>query len=454
MMKRVLYIVAALLALTACDRQESHLVVPEDPANKSGAVVGLDVSGLEGVKFTDTHIYGFSPTQKLIYHNYYPTQQELSNAVFALEEGVYTFVAVLNMGEDFIPKSKAATDYPDLTLHGLLEYLKTIESSSPEMLTGMMQRGVTTGEVSQIIIPIKKGVGGVLQSQLKLTLTLPDANLEEYQTARTRVTAPHNLRGVVEFFLPGKEACISHQTALLTPTATAGVYTLDAKVAEGTYDILVWVDYTESGSMTDLYYNTASLKATRIIATDNLYKTGIDTREVFHGKSNTTVASGEQTANISLERPLAKYRLIADDVARYRTLMVANPEKYPAIEELNVNVFYEGYLPDGFNVSEGKPNNSAPGYKYQNPLSAVGETVTEMQVASDYVIVNGTESSVSVTVIVSDRQGTKISQVRGVEVKYRRDMVTTIKGEFLSAGVINPGINIDTDWGGTHEVEF
>ena len=49
-------------------------------------------------------------------------------------------------------------------------------------------------------------------------------------------------------------------------------------------------------------------------------------------------------------------------------------------------------------MSEGKPNHSETGYSYQNPLVAIGTTDTQVEVANDYVMVNGTESSVSVTV--------------------------------------------------------
>lgn len=454
-MKKILYILMALFALTACNRNESHITVPDSPdPDTGGATIELDVTGVESIDYTDTHIYGFDLSHKLVYHKYYPTQQELSKETFALGTGAYTFVAVLNMGEKFQPETKTSNEaLPDISLHALLEHLKAIEESHPKMLTGMIQKQINTGEVSNITIPIKKGAGGIVLSTLKLTLTLPDAAFEEYQRARTKATEPYNLRGVAEFYLTGKEACVSHQTAVLKPTSAAGVYTLETQIAEGTYDLLIWVDYTENGSTKDLYYNTASLKATHLIATDHRYMTGSDRREVFYAKSTVNVA-GEQQVNIALERPLAKYNLIAEDVERYRSLMKTNPEKYPALSDLTISILYEGYLPCGFNVSEGKPNHSETGYNYQNPLPAIGTTDTQVEVANDYVMVNGTESSVSVTVVVTDRTGKKISLVKGVEIKYKRGMVTTLKGEFLTAGVINPGINIDTDWENSYEVTF
>lgn len=469
-MKKIFYIIVALLTLAGCNRDESHIVVPGVPdPDKGGAVVELDVTHLGNVKLTDTHIYGFDPLQKLIYHAYYPTQELLSKEAFTLGTGAYTFVAVLNMGKDFTPnisdRMRANSDasragradseqLPDITLNALLRHLKMIKDDYPDMLTGMIQQQVNTGEVSHITIPIQFGPNGLTASQLKLTLTLPDAQFGEYQAARVRTTAPYNLRGVVEFYQRGNDACVSRQTAILTTTATLGVYTMDTEMTDGDYDVLIWADYTQSGSVADLYYNTVSLKATHIIATDKQYVTDGDRREVFYGKSTATIANADQQVGIAMERPLAKYSLIADDIARYRLLMKANPEKYPELSELNIMVNYEGYLPCGFNVGDGKPNHSETGYKYQNQLPTINADDQSVQVASDYVIVNGTESSVSVTVTVTDRSGKKISQVKGVEIRYRRGKITTVTGDFLTAGVVNPGINIDTDWEDTHEVEF
>lgn len=160
------------------------------------------------------------------------------------------------------------------------------------------------------------------------------------------------------------------------------------------------------------------------------------------------------TVSLTTERPQAKYLLVADDLVRYRELMVANPEKYVPLNQLSITVQYEGYLPDGFNALTGKPNHSELGYTYQCELPTIAADDTEVRVAEDYVFVNGTESSVVVTVVVTDKQGNTISRVKGITVKYKRNLVTKLRGNFLTAGVVNPGINIDTDWDGVYDVEF
>ena len=291
-----------------------------------------------------------------------------------------------------------------------------------------------------------------------VNVTLPDAEFGEYQQNRVLATQPYNLRGVAEFYPKGKSAAVSHVTALLLPppTTSGGNYTFSAELPPNDYEMILWVDYTESGSTADLWYQTDNLQAIKILATDQTYTAGSDTREVFYGTASIT-ATQQATAGVQLttERPQAKYTLIAEDVERYRQLQIANPEKYVPLEELSTQILYEGYLPDGFNAWTGKPNSSQTGYRCAPaPLPTADEADTDVRIGSDYVLVNGSESSVTVTVLVTDRTGRTISRVPGVEVQYKRNMLTTVRGDFLTAGVVTPGIHINTDWEGIHEVEF
>lgn len=457
-MKRVLYIIALLFTLVGCKGfGESH-ITPVDPSNNGGAIVTFDAADLSEAKFTDTRLYGFDESQKLAYYQYFETQQEFAKEVISLAAGDYTFVAVLNMGTDFQASAKTATialrneTLPDLTLDALLSELKSVQGDYPDMISGMTQQKIEAGVVSRFDIILGKSAQGDL-STVKLTITLPDAQFADYQAARAKATEPNNLRGVVEFYKKGADKRIAHQASVLVATEIPGVYTMEMELVGGEYDMLVWADYTESGSTDDLYYKTDTLTATHIIATDFQYEAAGDSREIFYGKSEAKI-EGDGELAITLERPLAKYILTATDVERYRSLAKANPEKYPDFEGLNITVLYEGYLPCGFNVSQGKPNHSQAGYKYQTPLPNISSEDKTVDVARDYVIVNGEASSVTLTVVVSAADGRTISRVKGVEVKYKRGMVTTVQGAFLTAGQANQGIAIDTDWQGTHEVEF
>lgn len=444
------------MMLASCDREDSHIVVPATPGQtQGGAVVGFNTDGVTNPKFGDTHLYGFDAAQKMIVHKYYPTQKELSADMFTLDAGAYTFVAVLNVGQAFNPVTRADAPLSDITLSQLLNYVKQSESEYPDMLTGMIARTITENEVMRIEIPLSDKAGGFMTTLVTVNVTLPDAKFTEYQVNRVRATQPYNLRGVAEFCRKGETEPVSRIAAVLTSTATEGNYTLTAELPQDEYDVTLWVDYTESDSDDDLWYDTDNLQAVTIIAPDQTYAAGSDTREVFYGTTTVAAVGTSASVTVATERPQAKYTLVADDVERYRQLMEANPEKYVPLDELSTQIIYEGYLPDGFNAVTGKPNSSAEGYRCTPAtLPDVGEADTEVGIGSDYVFVNGSESAVTVTMLVTDKAGRTVSRVPGVMVQYKRNMLTTVRGDFLTAGVVTPGININTDWEGVHEVEF
>lgn len=456
-MKKIFLVITALtMMLASCDREDSHIVVPATPGQtQGGAVVGFNTDGVTNPKFGDTHLYGFDAAQKMIVHKYYPTQKELSADMFTLDAGAYTFVAVLNVGQAFNPVTRADAPLSDITLSQLLNYVKQSESEYPDMLTGMIVRTITENEVMRIEIPLSDKAGGFMTTLVTVNVTLPDAKFTEYQVNRVRATQPYNLRGVAEFCRKGETEPVSRIAAVLTSTATEGNYTLTAELPQDEYDVTLWVDYTESDSDDDLWYDTDNLQAVKLIAADQTYTAGNDTREVFYGTTTVAAAGTDASVTVATERPQAKYTLVADDVERYRQLMEANPEKYVPLDELSTQIIYEGYLPDGFNAVTGKPNSSAEGYRCTPAtLPAVGAADTEVVIGSDYVFVNGSESAVTVTVLVTDKAGRTVSRVPGVMVQYKRNMLTTVRGDFLTAGVVTPGININTDWEGVHEVEF
>ena len=70
------------------------------------------------------------------------------------------------------------------------------------------------------------------------------------------------------------------------------------------------------------------------------------------------------------------------------------------------------------------------------------------------IVVNGTSSFVNATVKITDSKGKKVCSTPGVQIDYRRNQLTTIKGKFLTSGVNNGGIRIDTEWDGEYEVWF
>ena len=63
-------------------------------------------------------------------------------------------------------------------------------------------------------------------------------------------------------------------------------------------------------------------------------------------------------------------------------------------------------------------------------------------------------SFVDVRVETTDGNGKVVARADGIRIHYKRGYLTTVRGDFLTAGTSGGGIDIDTEWDGEYEVEF
>ena len=161
------------------------------------------------------------------------------------------------------------------------------------------------------------------------------------------------------------------------------------------------------------------------------------------------VTDGTPDKPLALTRPFARYRLVATDVEAYYNLKDKG-EALPDIEDLQVRVTYEGFFPTGFSVATGKPNDALnTGIHYTSvPTVAEGyDAAVNRQVGADFVLANGEESFVNVTIeMVDARTGETVATVQHVKIPYKRGHLTTVTGHFLTAGKTPGGVQIDTEW--------
>ena len=174
------------------------------------------------------------------------------------------------------------------------------------------------------------------------------------------------------------------------------------------------------------------------------YTANTDAKDAaYYNKSDITLSEEGATMNVQLQRPLAKYRLIAKDVETYRKLMEAKPDLYPPLKNLTVKVQYEGYFPSGFNVSTGKPNDAVGGISYSQVSLHYNNVDNEVLLGGDWVLVT-----------VTDNLGNTLCRASGVQINYRNSHLTTVYGNFLTAGINKGGIDINTEWSGIYNVWF
>lgn len=278
----------------------------------------------------------------------------------------------------------------------------------------------------------------------RLRIALPTPHLPDYiPTKKTRAANDtYIIRCVAELVKPGTDCVVLHKPVTPEPQ-TDGTYLVELAVPKGSYDLRLWTDYAHTDApLADTYYNTESLKAITI-ATDP-YVANTDTKDAaYHNESNLTLPEDGTTINVQLQRPLAKYRIIAEDVEAYRKLEEADPQKYPPLEELTVTVEYENYFPSEFNIYNGKVTDSTTGIGFSARLT--NTEANELPLCMDWIMASS-ESSVSATLTVSDSSGRQVCRVSNVQIAYKQGCLTTLRGKFLTAGVSSGGIHIDTDW--------
>ncbi len=312
----------------------------------------------------------------------------------------------------------------------------------------------------------------VLPSTVRLSLALPEADLPVYTATRAgddSIPTNRQLRLVVEVFPQGENIPLYNDTQFCTLQADS-TYLAELSLMPGDYDLRLWADW-DGG-----YYNADDLGKV-LVLTDSYVANGeTDKKDAYYATAPITIhspsltlprregtqtgkslPSGEVGGAVSLERPFAKYRLIATDVEAYYNL-IDKGEALPDIEDLQVRVTYEGFFPTGFNVATGKPNDALnTGIHYSSvPTVAEGyDAKVNRQVGADFVLTNGEESFVNVTIqMVDTNTGDIVATVQHVKIPYKRSHLTTVTGHFLTAGKTPGGVQIDTEWGNDVMIEF
>lgn len=448
MRRKLLFIIAAILALVNCD-PFGNCGIEESV----GIALVLDMTAVTK-PIEDVHIYAFDASDRMDLHNYYASEAELNSDILYIDHGDYAVIAVLNVGKDFSPmqESRASAVLHDIMLADFIAWLKKVEPLYPNMMVGM-NRGVTTDHGTlRIIIDVDEGTTNLQSNILRLNITVPQETMPDYvgpaSTSRSQV-ADHHLRAVAEVYKKGTSLRVHSYSETLTNSI------LDLHLQPGEYDVLLWTDHVPVGTDDDHHYLTSSLREVSF-AEHMEYMAGLDSRQAHSVKVGALVTEGPVThVSAELNRVLAKYRLVAIDVEKYKTFIQIN--KYPPIDKLDVNVSYNGYFPNSHDVHTDKPNSSGAGVQFDSTLKDITDKTT--LIGSDYIFAANLSSGedppyVDATVTITNRETEKVITRKIVRIDYKRGHVTTVESDFLTAGIVDQGISIDTNWDGVIDVYF
>ena len=446
--------VALGVCLTACD-DDAHEGEYPLPEGQGAMIIGLE----SRAEVTDLTLYLFGSNGTAVLCETYDNPRELASGYIPVPAGSYTLVIVAN-GDPADTKVEPLPE--ETTIPDLVEWLKAHTADFPYMLTASEQVEVASGDIERLHLVLTDGTSGIHLSTVRLALSVPGLDLPAY-TATRAGSEGKLLRCVAEVYQAGTSNRV-HRRVQDCALQSDGTFLAELSLMPGDYDLRLWADW-DGG-----YYNADDLGKVTVL-TDNYVANGeTDKKDAYYGSLSLTLPSGEGTQTggqssplgefegaVSLIRPFAKYRLIATDVEAYYNL-IEKGEALPPIEDLQVRVTYEGFFPTGFNVATGKPNDALNTGIHYSSVPTVAEGYDEKvnrQVGADFVLTNGEESFVNVTIqMIDTNTGDIVATVQHVKIPYKRGHLTTVTGHFLTAGKTPGGVQIDTEWGEDIVIEF
>ena len=297
-----------------------------------------------------------------------------------------------------------------------------------------------------------------VNTEVTLDLELVPLEIITQKNARsgtTKAATDYRRRFVIEAWRGGKPE--SRQVTVMEDAEEDGdgkiTLPIRLKLHAVEYTLAVWTDYVKAGTDTDLYYDTKNLQR---VACTAPYTGSTPYRDCLYGTTALDLRQycDEWNAKVQIKvdmvRPLAKYELIATDVAEF---LERTAQQRAQGESYTVTFSYSFYIPAVFDVLAGKPCESWPEISFTLPLALPEEGETLHTVGSDFIFANGGEASVLLTMEIRDSRGNRMSRVSGIDVPYRRGHLTTLKGAFLTSEM-KGGIEIDTEWDGEVEIDM
>lgn len=242
-------------------------------------------------------------------------------------------------------------------------------------------------------------------------------------------------------------------------------------VAPARYEILAWTDFIDKTDGTP-FYDVDDMKNITFHGDDPElttytgpgYTGNDDFKDAFRGEQELDLAAYNQndmhtSVTVDMQRPLAKFNVIAtdrDDLISFwlKQLEARGVDTKDGADGVDLNLFnvriiYNGYFPSVFNNWNDRPVSSDTGMSFVGKIRELQNG--DVEIAFDYVMVNGRESSVNISIAIYDDQWEEISIITGINVPVLRSHLTTIKGKFFTNGA-QSGISIDPTYDGEYNV--
>ena len=289
----------------ACLSASSCKDLPHDGTR--GLFVTVDRSACPDVRVDSLMVGVYTQDGRLVKERRYSGGERYSPILYTVDGGCYTVVAVANWAEGDSPR-------PGMSRPALMQWLtRSAADARAVPLSGTARACVSDGGVEELTVSLGRDVDPL--PVMRLTATLPGAVMPPYGGATRSEGRAVARRFVVEALFNGTgERVVRLDTvAYAAPGSTVA---FDVPVDEGSYDLRLWSDCADPETGLSPYYDASDLRQVAMTLTP--YQAGVDGRDAAYATAvGVSVTAGGASVALQLERPLARYRLVADDVGKY-----------------------------------------------------------------------------------------------------------------------------------------
>lgn len=219
-------------------------------------------------------------------------------------------------------------------------------------------------------------------------------------------------------------------------------------VTAGTYRLLAWVDYVNDGSIDDLHYDTEDFRCIGLVGDEYVANTELSDVLVGETVINAQNSGGPIQAYLELYRPVGKYEIVSDDLAEFLEQQAGDNDETVSLDDFHAVVTYRSYMPNNFNLINGKPDDSAAGISYKAPITRINDN--EALMGFDYVLIPE-ETVLSISVKFYSNDGKLMADTGSFDIPLKRGHVTKVVRKYLT-GSVGGGVDIDTDFDGDNNI--
>lgn len=285
-----------------------------------------------------------------------------------------------------------------------------------------------------------------LTADITLNLKLTELDAARSLTRTAGEDIPYRHRFIVEAYLDDMATVRRVVYENINPDRTYLSIPVSMKLHARNYRLVVWADYVKTDSEDDFCYNTEILDP--LTATES-YKGNSDYKDAFWASHPMDLTSYREQwnakvpVNIELARPLARYELVATDVAKFLTKTQATADA-----SYTIRVKYRNYLPMGFNAVTGELRHSLMYMAYNKTFKAGAlADAKDFTVGMDYVFTEEEGREIPIEVEIVDAGGVTLARTV-TTLRCQRGKKTIVRDNFLTAdpSTADDGVGIDPDF--------